>query len=174
MGERRAFLSTGLGVIVGLGLLAGCGFRPMLKAGEEPAVREQLAAIEIAGLAGRLGQLVRNALLDELNPTALEVPSRYKLVIQLNRRASALGIQLNNTITRYNLTLTARFQLLDETDADILYSSTVRRIASYNVRRAPYSTLVAEIDAERRAAQEIGTDIRTLLAVHFARTTDVT
>ena len=172
VGGRRAFLSTGLGVIVGLGLLAGCGFRPMLKAGEEPAVREQLAAIEIAGLAGRLGQLVRNALLDELNPTALEVPSRYKLVIQLNRRASALGIQLNNTITRYNLTLTARFQLLD--DAEILYSSTVRRIASYNVRRAPYSTLVAEIDAERRAAQEIGTDIRTLLAVHFARTTDVT
>jgi LPS-assembly lipoprotein len=162
---RRAIL---LGAV---GAVGACGFRPMVKAGDDPAVREQLAAIDIVGLGGRLGQLVRNALLDELNPAALQVPKRYRLAVRLNSKASALGIQLDNTITRYNLTLTARFQLLEPSVNDVLYSSTVRRIASYNVRRAPYSTLIAELDAERRAAKQLGNNIRTLLAIHFARTT---
>lgn len=156
-------------VLGGLAALAGCGFRPLLGQGDDPEVRRQLAAIEIAGLGGRLGQLVRVALRDELNPSALDVPTRYTLLVRLNRQSRALGIQLDNTITRYNLTLTAAFQLLAREQNEVLYSSTVRRIASYNVRRAPYATLVAELDAERRAAQELGNNIRTLLAVHFAR-----
>ncbi|MDX1541249.1 MAG: LPS assembly lipoprotein LptE, partial [Geminicoccaceae bacterium] len=142
--NRRALL------LGGLGLLAGCGFRPMLQPGGGAEVREELAAVAVPRLGGRLGQLVRNAILEELNPTALDVPHRYELDIRLARRSNALGIQLDNTITRYNLTLTARFELQDPSAGAILYRSTVRRVASYNVRRAPYSTLVAEIDAERR------------------------
>jgi LPS-assembly lipoprotein len=163
MPARRAF------VLALCGALAGCNLRPLLKDTEDVAVREELAAIELVGLGGRLGQLVRNALLDELNPTALQVPPRYRLAVRLGRSNSALAIQLDNTITRYNLTLVARFQLLDRTDNTELYRSTVRRIASYNVRRAPYATLAAELDAERRAAREISNEIRSLLAVQFAR-----
>jgi LPS-assembly lipoprotein len=155
-----------------LGLMTGCGLRPMLRPSEDADVREQLAAIEVPQLGGRLGLMVRNALLNELNPSSLKVPQTYRLEIDLTRRSRALGIQLDNTITRYNLTLTARFALRGSGGDDILYRSLVRRVASYNVATATYSTLVAELDAERRAAQEIGTDIRTLLAVHFARTAD--
>lgn len=140
----------------------------LLAPDEGPEVSERLAAVEITGLNGRLGQLVRRALLDELNPSALDVPSRYLLAVRLRRSSNALAIQLDNTITRYNLTLTARFQLLDQEQRTPLYTSTVRRIASYNVRRAAFATLVAEQDAERRAAREIGNNIRTLLAVYFA------
>ncbi len=136
---------------------------------DDPEVRDRLAAVEITGLNGRLGQLVRRALLEELNPTALQVPQQYLLAIRLRRSASALAIQLDNTITRYNLTLTARFELVDRETSAPLYQSMVRRIASYNVRRAPYATLTAEIDAERRAAKELSNNIRTLLAVYFAR-----
>jgi LPS-assembly lipoprotein len=163
MSGRRTFI---LGSVAALG---GCGFRPMLKNEDDTVVREQLASIGVVGLDGRLGQLVRTALIDELNPTAVPVRNRYKLAVRLARRSSALGIQLDNTITRYNLTLTASFELLEPAGNEILYSSTVRRVASYNVTRAPYATLVAEQDAERRAAEEIGRDISTLLAVHFSR-----
>ena len=163
MPARRAFV---LGLCTAL---AGCNLRPLLRETEDVAVREELAAIELVGLGGRLGQLVRNALLDELNPTSLDVPPRYRLAIRLGRSTSALAIQLDNTITRYNLTLVARFQLLERSQNIELYRSTVRRIASYNVRRAPYATLAAELDAERRAAKEISNEIRSLLAVQFAR-----
>jgi hypothetical protein len=37
------------------------------------------------------------------------------------------------------------------------------------VSSAPYATLAAEVDAERRIAREVGDNIGTQLAVHFAR-----
>lgn len=149
--------------------LCACTFRPMLHATGDEGVRGELEAISITGLDGRLGQLVRNALLDDLNPTGAAVPSRYILEVDLERSAQALGIQLDNVITRFNLTLTARFQLLDSRSGDLLYQSRVQRIASYNVSLQPYATLAAEVDAERRIAREVGDNIGTQLAVHFAR-----
>lgn len=155
-------------MLASAGLIGGCGFRPMLT---EPGadVRAELAAIEVEGLSGRLGQLLRLALEDELNPTALDVPARYRLLVDLREDSDALAIQLDNTITRFNLELTARFRLIRRDDNRVVYRSTVRRIASYNVLQEPFATLIAEQDAERRAAEEVGTNIRTLLAAHFAR-----
>lgn len=162
---RRALL---LGLAAGLG---ACNFRPLYLAQgpDDTAVHTELAAIEVRGLEGRLGYLLRNALLDELNPATADVPLRYLLFVRLSSSARALGIQLDNTITRFNLALTARFQLRDKSANEVLVASTVRRVASYNVSREPYADLVAAQDAERRAAQEVATDIRTLLAVQFAR-----
>ena len=94
--------------------------------------------------------------------------------MRLQSRATALGIQLDNTITRYNLLLTASFELRAKDRNDLLYASRVRRVSSYNVSREPYADLVASQEAERRAAQEVAIDIRTLLAVQFARGTAVT
>ena len=164
MATRRAAL---LGLCAVLG---SCGFRPLLKSADgAPGVREQLAAVEVAGLTGRTGYLVRDGLLDQLNPTGLEVPERYRLDVRLRQRTGALGIQLDNTITRYNLRLVARFSLIDASTRRVLYRAVVRRIASYNAIRAPYAELAAERDAERRAAREVSTDIRIQLALHFAR-----
>ena len=163
-------------VLLGLGAaLGGCGFRPLLKEGKEGSqVQQELAAVEVPMMGSRVGFLVRSSLLDQLNPAGPAVPSRYLLTISLRRRNSALGIQLNNTITRFNLTLTANFRLLDSADRRVLYESVVRRVASYNASRAPYAELTAELDAERRAAREVGTDIRTQLAIYFARQEEAT
>jgi LPS-assembly lipoprotein len=159
---RRALLFAGCVT------LGACTLRPMLHAVNDNGVRSELETIKITGLDGRLGQLVRNALLDELNPSGVDAPSRYILHVRLRRDAEALGIQLDNVITRFNLTLTARFQLTDSKSGKQLYESQVQRIASYNVGLQPYATLAAEIDAERRVAREVGTNISNLLALHFA------
>jgi LPS-assembly lipoprotein len=168
--RRRALL---LGLAAGLG---ACNFRPLYLATgpDNTEVRSELAAIEIRGLDGRLGYLLRDALLDELNPATADVPPRYVLDVRLSSRARALGIQLDSTITRYNLEMTASFQLREKAADEVLVESTVRRISSYNVSREPYADLVASQTAERRAAEEVATDIRTLLAVRFARTTAIT
>jgi LPS-assembly lipoprotein len=167
-GTRRAVLLGGC-LVVG-----ACTLRPLLHATGDAGVRDELEAIRIVGLDGRLGQLVRNALLDELNPAGVDAPSRYILDVDLERGAQALGIQTDNVITRFNLTLTARFELIDPKDGQVLYQSTVQRIASYNVSDQPYATLSAEVDAERRVAREVGSNIQTLLAVHFARQSNPT
>jgi LPS-assembly lipoprotein len=168
---RRRTLLVGLGAVLG-----ACNFRPLYLAQGTTAapVQAELEAIEIQGLAGRLGYLVRNALLDELNPATAPVPPRYVLSVQLYSRADALGIQLDATITRYNLLLTAAFQLHAKERNELVYASQVQRVASFNVSREPYADLIASQEAERRAAQEVATDIRTLLAVQFARAPAVT
>jgi LPS-assembly lipoprotein len=148
--------------------LGACNLRPMLHSTNDEGVRSQLEATRIVGLDDRLGQLVRNALYDELNPAGVSAPSQYILDVKLQRNAQALGIQSNNVITRFNLRLTARFELVDSKSGKILYEAQVNRIASYNVGQAPYATLSAELDAERRVAREVGSNIATLLAVHFA------
>jgi LPS-assembly lipoprotein len=156
-------------LLAGCLALGACNIRPLLlETADDQDVRAQLEAIRIVGLDGRLGQLVRNSLLDQLNPTGVAAPDRYILQVDLRRSAQSLGIQLDDVITRFNLTLTARFELLDAKDGRVLYEDQVRRIASYNVAEQPYATLAAEVDAERRVANEVGSNIRTVLAVYFA------
>lgn len=168
--RRRALL---LGLAAGLG---ACNFRPMLlaKSTNDATVSAELAAIDIRGPDGRLGYLVRNALLDELNPAALDVPERYILTVRLRSRARSLAIQLDNTITRYNLTVTALFQLREKQENLVLVDSSVERVSSYNVSREPYADLIASQTAERRAAELVSRDIGTLLGAHFARQAPVT
>jgi LPS-assembly lipoprotein len=137
-------------------------------------VRTELAAIEVKTPVDRVGYLVRDNLLSELNPAGVEVPSHYVLQISLARRTAALGIQLDNTATRYNLTLTAHFRLLDTGNQHVLYSSSVSRIASYNAIQDPFAQLSAALNAEERAAREISADIRTEIAIHFVRQSEAT
>ncbi len=163
------------GVLLALGaLLGGCGFRPMLKQVDDTNVQGELAAVDVKTPIDRLGYLVRDSLLDQLNPAGIQVPTRYRLEVNLQRRSNALGIQLDNTATRFNLTLTARFRLLDVDNQKVLYSSLVRRVASYNAIHDPYAELAAELDAEKRAAREVGTEIQTQLAIHFVRQAEAT
>ncbi|HZA66407.1 MAG TPA: LPS assembly lipoprotein LptE [Geminicoccaceae bacterium] len=170
MRRRRALL---LGLAAGLG---ACNFRPMLlaKAGDDATVRAELAAIEVRVRGGRLDYLVRNALFDELNPTSANVPERYTLIVQVRSRARALGIQLDNTITRFNLTVTAPFELREKGENLVLVDSSVEGVSSYNVSREPYADLIASQTAERRAAELVARQIGTLLGAYFARQAPVT
>lgn len=169
--QRRAVVLGGVALLA-TAALGACGFRPLLVRADGESVRSQLAAIQVTGLSSRLGQQLRIALEDNLDPTSSGVAPRYDLAIRLRRTNKALAIQLDNTITRYNLTLAAGFDLIGREDQQVLYRSSVQRVASYNVRRAPFATLSARNDAERRAAEEMAGDIRTLLALHFQRQAD--
>lgn len=164
--ERRDLLR--LTLALPLLPLAACGFQPLYgKAEVGVDVRDQLAAIDIEVPRGRLGQDLKTALTDDLNPGAITVPRRYALSVSLGRTTDALAIQLDATITRYDLTLDAAFSLREQGANQAIYRNKVRRVASYNVSREPYATQVAEEDADRRAAVEVSRQIAVLLTVYF-------
>jgi LPS-assembly lipoprotein len=148
--------------------LAGCGLRPVHAPAARAKVLPQLASIEVGELYGGRGQYFRNSLLDELNPDGLQVPGAYDLAVTLRQEDVALAIQLDDTATRYNLILGANFTLTRRSDGQPVFSSATRRVVSYNVRADPFATLVAEQDAERRAAREVARQIATILQLHFA------
>lgn len=163
MGTRRSLLA-----LVALPGLAACGLRPIYARGEGQKVLPSLAAIEVAPQGGSSGAYFRNFLINELNPDGITVPTAYDLEVLLRQQSNALGIQLDNSATRYNLIVGASFTLKRRSDGQVVYSSATRRVVSYNVRSDPFATLVAEQDAERRAAHEVARQIRTQLALYFA------
>jgi LPS-assembly lipoprotein len=150
-------------------LLPACSIRPLYGGPQGEELSRELAAVSIEPAEARLGQVLRNDLLEELNPAGLEVPALYGLTVSLDRAQNALAIQLDDVATRYDLSLAATFELTEKGSGRVLYRSAVRRVASYNVVSEPYATLVAERDAERRAARELSRQIRTQLSLYFAR-----
>ena len=147
--------------------LAGCNLRPLHGGDRGFAANAELAAIDVNVPESRIGQIIKNQLLDDLNPAGTVTEALYDLDVSLDLIRTALAIQLDDTTTRFDLTLSAIFILKDKVDQDTLYRSAVRRVSSYNVVRDPFATEIAERDAERRAAREVSRQIRTLLSLHF-------
>lgn len=155
--------------------LQSCGFKPVHGsttlsngAGEHQTNRSQhLASIQVAPIAGRLGQKLRTRLKELLNPKALMSQQRYKLVIGLNKQATAIGIQQDREITRFNLLIQANYQLYSIGDNKLVQQGTVKRVGSYDAVDSQYATFIAEEDTSFRVVQELAQDIRTRLSVSF-------
>lgn len=161
--RRRGFLCALPG-------LAACAqFRPLHMPQQSSQLNDNLAAIEIPEIRSRIRQELRNALLDRLNPGGVQIPKTHRLDIRLQRRRKSLAVQLDDTITRYDMTLNATVSLISIETGRLEYRTRVSRTASYNVLGEPFATLVAERDAERRAATEIANQLRALLALHFEK-----
>jgi LPS-assembly lipoprotein len=160
---------VGLAAVALPGLAAGCNLRPLHARRETGDVNTALAAITVETPRSSLGRLMREELEVALNPAGVTAPAVYTVDVQLERFSDALAIQLDDTTTRYNLIISARYQLRRRVDNAVVYRSAARRVASYNVVRAPYATLVAEQDAERRAVAELAQEIRTRLAIQLER-----
>ncbi|MFO1075423.1 MAG: LPS assembly lipoprotein LptE [Geminicoccaceae bacterium] len=148
--------------------LAGCGLHPIYARSEQQKVMPALAAIAVGPDSGSRGAYFRNYMIDELNPDGLTVPPTFDLDVTLRQQDNSLAIQLDNSATRYNMILGASFTLKRRSDGEVVYSSATRRVVSYNVRSDPFATLVAEQDAQRRAAHEVARQIRTMLALYFS------
>lgn len=161
--------SRGL-AIAALVVLAGCGFRPLYgqrAAGGSAAT--DMAMVAIAPIPDRLGQILHNDLRDRLNPRGQPSIPAYRLEIRLERVREGLAIRRDEEVTRANLKLTANFHLKNLRDGGIALKGSTRSVASFNLVRSDFANLIAERDAERRAARELSDGITTRLAIFFDR-----
>ena len=152
--SRRRFLA-GMPVVV---LIPACGFKPLLAEREDsPSVQAMLAAIQVnrigSGRDRRLGQIMRNELIDRFSAGSGLHPPRFVLDITLSRRFTPLIIESSNTVTRSNLVMTATFTLRHLESGEVLYQSTARSTGSHDVVVSEYSSQVAQQDTARKAVQ---------------------
>ncbi len=150
-------------------LLGACGFRPLYGTDATRDAPGELATIKINPIADRLGQQLRNHLLDLLNPRGRPANPRYVLKVRLNQTTQRLAIEKDAFATRANLRLLAEFSLEDPDSRELVLSGKSLVVSSYNVLDSEFATLMAEKDAKARAAREIAHDIRTRLAAFFVR-----
>ena len=143
-------------------LLGGCGLRPLYAGGEGGVVRQTLAGVEVAPIAGQNGWLVANALRDRLRA---EGPARYRMDIKLDDHITGLGVRRDDSITRERRTLRARYQLIDLTNGAVTLDATAGSDAGIDVVRSEYATIAAERTALERLSLIVADQIVTRIAL---------
>ncbi len=151
--------------------LSGCGFHPvygpLAKGGA--TVRPELAAIFVAVMAERQGQLLRQALQRRFEGTDASVAKRYELTGGLGIAIETLGIQQDSSATRVRVTGNSNWSLstLGAKPA-VIKTGFARALDGYNVNNQQYFASDLEQSAAiKRLAETIADQITLDLAVFF-------
>ncbi|MFO1186869.1 MAG: LPS assembly lipoprotein LptE [Alphaproteobacteria bacterium] len=150
-------------------LLAACGFRPLYGGPTGEIRRLELSQVAVTPIKTRLGQTLRNTLLDRMTPEGEPTYPQYRLDITLNEYKEGVAIQSDASITRYNYQLTGTYELFDLGAGKVIYQGIARSLAAYNVAESPFATLSAERDVADRTAGDLSDQIEHSLALFFER-----
>lgn len=152
---------------ISLLFLAGCGFKPLYEAGGSSAeMQAKLSAVEVAPIADRLGQVMRNRLLDRLNVGA---KADYRLEVVLSQSTEGYGVRPDAATTQEQLTMVAAVKLVSLTDDAVLFEDEMRARTSYDIVLSDFATVTQREDSARRLALELAERIHRRLALQFSR-----
>ncbi|MDP9128037.1 MAG: LPS assembly lipoprotein LptE [Pseudomonadota bacterium] len=149
--------------------LPACGFHPVYGARSDDGtpVAEQLNQVAIDTIPERMGQMLRNELIDRMYRKGRPSQPSYHLTIHLRVTQEDLGIQADATSTRSLLNMFADYALLDMKDKEILHG-TAHSISSYNTLNDQYGNLAAKNAAVQRTLNETGEQIVNRLSLYFS------
>ena len=140
--------------LVGL-VLSGCGFTPLYG---EAGVGSSLSRIAVTTQEDRLGYRVREQLEDALGRDASQPPLwRLQTTVEQSRRP--LGRRIDDTATRYELTVRGAWTLTP-VGGGLPLSGVETVTTTYAAADQPYAAIAAQQDGEERAAAELARQIR--------------
>ena len=166
--DRRAAV---LGLAGALAGLSGCGFRPLYgRAGDDASgASGHLAAVRVSPIPDRMGQILRNALLDRLTPRGRPQKALYQLDVSLEPTRSDLVILQDATSTFAKVRIKAKFALTDIASGAPLTRGKSESTTIFNIVESEFANIKAETAARGRAVNEISDDIRLRLGLFFRR-----
>lgn len=149
---RRALVLLTLTASLGL---SACGFTPMYGEG---GAGVSLTRIAVTTQDDRLGYRLREQLEDALAFNRSAAPL-YRLTTEVHQSRRPLGRRIDDTATRYELTVRAAWTLTPATGGTPL-SGTETVTTTYGSADQPYAAIAAQQDGEDRAAAELARLIR--------------
>lgn len=147
-----------LAAVAVLGLpvfLVGCGFTPLYG---ETGVGSSLSRIAVTTQDDRLGYRVREQLEDALGRSGTQAPL-WRLATTLDQSRRPLGRRIDDTATRYELTVRGAWTLTP-TDGGPAVSGVETVTTTYAAADQPFAAIAAQQDGEERAAAELARLIR--------------
>ena len=144
-----------LALILATPLVSACGFTPIYA---EPAVGSSLRRIAVTTQDDRLGYRLREQLEDALAWDRSSAPL-YRLTTQVEQNRRSLGRRIDDTATRYELTVKAAWTLTPTSGGTPL-TGTETVTTTYAAADQPYAAIAAQQDGEERAASELARLIR--------------
>jgi len=148
---KRALLALALAAP----LVSACGFTPLYA---EPAVGSSLRRIAVTTPDDRLGYRLREQLEDALAWDRTAAPL-YRLTTEVEQKRRSLGRRIDDTATRYELTVKAAWTLTPASGGTPL-TGTETVTTTYAAADQPYAAIAAQQDGEERAASELARLIR--------------
>ena len=146
-------------------LMAGCGFSPLYKTGEDSYIINVFSQINILPIKDRTGQLFSNEIKRLLHPRGKSEKSIYNLKVNLSEINSSLGVKKSAIATRGNLSITATYSLQSAKGLPKIDKSVNKITVSYNKFNSAWATLVAEEDARMRGIRALAQEMRHHLGV---------
>ena len=147
--------------------LAACGYEPLYgdKGGVETSA--ELATIRVDPIKDRVGQLLRNQLLDTLNPMGEPSKPAYRLLVEVTETKQELAVRKSELATRSNMLFTANYRLTRFGSEGAVLSRSSSVSASYNLLNNDFANLSSEADARERGVRELSQDIARQLSLFF-------
>lgn len=161
-------------------IISGCGFTPLHGPDstlDNAIVQESLERIKIAFLPQREGQILRNHLLDKLNPSGEPTSPEMNLALDLKLEKEITSLRRDGTSQRYNISATVDMTLSRSPDMaskkERLYEDSIVRTTSFSIGRSAqepgYPGTIAERDAIARALKLVADDIHLMLASYLKK-----
>lgn len=166
MPSFKKFPLAGWGLLLSLTLLPGCGYQPLYGANTPAA--QQLPLVQINNIPDRLGQQLRNRLIDRFYSDGRPASPEYTLDVSLVPSVYKLGIALDDSATRAELSLAANYTLRNMQGAAVFTGSTTA-VTNFNILRSQYATLIGEQDAYDRSVAQVSEDITRRVSLFFNR-----
>jgi LPS-assembly lipoprotein len=166
MPSFKTFPLAGWGILLSLTLLPGCGYQPLYGANTPAA--QQLPVVQINNIPDRAGQQLRNRLIDRFYQDGRPATPEYTLDISLVPNVYKLGIALDDSATRAELSLQANYTLRNMQGAAVLSGATTS-VTNFNILRSQYATLIGEQDAYDRSIAQVSEDITRRISLFFNR-----
>jgi LPS-assembly lipoprotein len=151
-------------------MLPACGFKPLYgtdSVAHEQTTSQEFAKIQIAEMRDRVGQQLRNMLIDSLHSEGAAPEYRYKLNVNLREADINLGLQENATSTRGLVMVTAQYWLVDTQAGKTLLHETLRTSTSYNILVNQFSSQLSAEDARVKGLQQIADNMTQHIALYF-------
>jgi LPS-assembly lipoprotein len=145
-------------------LLSSCGFQPLYaQAGGASAI----GPVQIGMIEGKAGHVLKTEL-DRILGVERGPGAPMQLDITLDEQVIRLGIRLDESASRAELRLSARY-VLTPADGGAPLRGALLQTVNYEIPLAAFGEITAQDDARERAAETLAQRLRAELALRLAQ-----
>ncbi len=170
-GSRPSRRLGALGILGAALLLGACSVQPLYGPSnftDGSAVQKTLTRISVGPVDDRVAQQVRNRVIFQMAGGKEIVDPLYHMTLTVTYRRDGLGITTTEASPVYSVVVQATFTVKKVGSDETLITGTARASASYNYVNSMYNNARAEIDAQNRAAEQVGNEIAVRVATAVA------
>lgn len=149
----------------------GCGFQPVYarKSGADSSpVAARLASVRVLAIEDRVGQILRNNLVERLSPRGEPGGADYELEIKMSEYLGGLAVSQDGNAQVGRTMIIVTYKLVDTKTAQTTLVGQGRAYGGYRFLGPRYASVVSEREGESSAAQEVAEQIVADLVAFFA------